>query len=194
MKDILCYDHFDNNLLFDGELMAKPSKSDLMKELENHLTPDAYNFQLASELNTATVADFMSQIRRYPTGSLKTFQDLFEVASVEIMDKFSSKEYHIVYDSYLEASIKECERIRRRRKYEPLEFMNLSLSTPIPVQIERFWSSGRNKKKLQYLSREYYIQRSAKYNQKIILSGYVNDENGIQPCQEALNGTINRRS
>ena len=45
MKDILYYDHFDNNLLFDGELMAKPSKSDLMKELENHLSPDAYNFQ-----------------------------------------------------------------------------------------------------------------------------------------------------
>ena len=53
------------------------------------------------------------------------------------------EEINIVYDSYLEDSIKECERIRRRSSLEPLEFVNLNTTTTIPVQMDRFWVCGK---------------------------------------------------
>ena len=36
MKEILCYDHSDECMLFDEDLVAKPAKSELMTELEKH--------------------------------------------------------------------------------------------------------------------------------------------------------------
>ena len=45
---------------------------------------------------------------------------------------------HVVYDSYLEGSLKECERIRRQKDCDPLELVNLTENTPLPVQMDRF--------------------------------------------------------
>ena len=96
-------------------------------------------------MRTATVVDFMSLIRRYPTSKLKTFNDLFNIATYSILHAPCVEEIDIVYDSYLEDSIKECERIRRRSSFEPLEFVNLKITTPIPVQMDRFWACGKKK-------------------------------------------------
>ena len=89
----------------------------------------------------------MSQIRKYPTTKLRNFNELFDIAT-NVFINASVAQIDIIYDSYLENSIKECERIRRSRDCEPLEFVNLKATSPIPVQIDRFWASGKNKETL----------------------------------------------
>ena len=85
----------------------------------------------------------MSLIRRYPTSKLKTFNGLFKIATYTILHAPCIEEIDIVYDNYVEDSIKECERIRRRSSIEPLEFVNVKTKTPIPVQMDRFWVCGK---------------------------------------------------
>ena len=48
------------------------------------------------------------------------------------------------------------------------------------MQIDRFWTSGKNKETLQLLSRQFFTG--------IILSGYVTDEYGMSPCIEIIEG------
>ena len=47
---------------------------------------------------------------------------------------------------------KECEQIHRSVDLDPLEHINLSLLSPIPVQLDRFWVSEKNKENHQFLS------------------------------------------
>ena len=89
----------------------------------------------------------MSQIRKYPATKLRNFNELFDIAT-NVFINASVAQIDIIYDSYLENSTKESERIRRSRDCEPLEFVNLKATSPIPVQIDRFWASGKNKETL----------------------------------------------
>ena len=110
-----------------------------MKKQEKRLTLSEYNFTLESHLRTAVVVDFMSFIRRYPTlKTLKTFNDLFSISSYTILHTPCVEDIDIVYGSYLEDSIKECERICWCSSYELLEFINLKTTTQIPVQMDCF--------------------------------------------------------
>ena len=191
MKEILCLDHLTRNKFFEEDLTAKPNKkSDLLKELEKHLNSSNYNFTAKSPMRTATVVDFMSLIRRYPTSKLKTFNDLFNIATYSILHAPCVEEIDIVYDSYLEDSIKECERIRRRSSFEPLEFVNLKITTPIPVQMDRFWACGKNKEAIQEISRDFFKSFSSKSQHRIVLSGYVTDSEGVKPCIELCQGSL----
>ena len=79
---------------------------------------------------------------------------------------------NIIYDSYIESSLKACERDRRSEK-DTLEIMNIKLQSPIPVQVERFWSSDQNKESIQALSRNYFIEKARESDKHLILSGYV---------------------
>ena len=117
-----------------------------MTELENHLEKRDYIFILDRGLKTAVMVDFMSQIRKYPT-KLRNFNELFDIA-INVFTNASVAQIDIIYDSYLENSIKECERIRRRRDCESLEFVNLKATSPIPVQIDRFWASEKKQRNI----------------------------------------------
>ena len=95
-KEIMCFDDLINNKL----LTVKPGKkSDLVKKLEKRLTSSDYNFTSESQLRMAVVVDFMSLIRRYPTSKLKTFNDLFSIATYAILHATCVEET-VVYDSY----------------------------------------------------------------------------------------------
>ena len=188
LKEILCYDHLNTNILFEEDLTAKPNKSELIKQLEKRLNTDDFSFSAESHLRTATVVDFMSIIRRYPTSKLKTFSDLFKISTFSILNEKNVEEIDFVYDSYLEDSIKECERIRRRSSCETLEFVNLSIDSPLPVQMNRFWASGHNKQAIQEISRIFFKNLSRKSPCRIVLSGYVDDSEGVKPCVELCEG------
>ena len=62
-----------------------------------------------------------------------------------------------------------------------MDVVNLSADTSIPVEMERFWASSKNKHNLQLLSRNHFIEK-AKQNKEItvVLSGYVSDASGIE--------------
>ena len=86
----------------------KANKSVLIKEVEGKLQYSDYNFNNLSDLSTAIMLDIMAQIRKQPTTKLKCLDDLFAAASYSVP---SAEQIDIIYDSYLEDSIKECERI-----------------------------------------------------------------------------------
>ena len=56
----------------------------------------------------------------------------------------SAKIIKIVYDSYLESSSKESQRMQRAIE-EPIEIMNLNLDSPVSSEIKKFWVSSVNK-------------------------------------------------
>ena len=145
-KEISCFHHLINNKLSEEDLTVKPDKRELVKELEKRLTSSDYNFTSESHLRTAV--DFISLIQRYPTSKLKTFNDLFSTATYSILNVPCVDDIDIVYDSYLEDSIKECKQICRRCSCEPLEFINLKTATPIPVQMDR---QPRHRRSLDYI-------------------------------------------
>lgn len=89
----------------------------------------------------------------------------------------------IVYDSYIGSSLKEGER-KRRTDCEPLELVNLSLDTKIPVQIDRFWASPMNKNALQMVSRDFFIQIAVEEKLTVVLSGYVGNSSEEIKCKE----------
>ena len=100
----------DDCMLFDEDLVAKPAKSELIMELEKHLEKRDYIFMLDSGLKTAIMVDFMLQIRKYPTAKLWNFNELFDIAT-NVLINAPVAQIDITYDTYIENSIKECERI-----------------------------------------------------------------------------------
>ena len=60
---------------------------------------------------------------------------------------------HVVYDSYLQNSIKESERARRSDT-APIDVVDLGLKSVILVDLKSFRSSARNKHQLELASLE----------------------------------------
>ena len=63
---------------------------------------------------------------------------------------------YIVYDNYIDDSIKEAERIRRAKESDTLEYIDLSLHSPLPVQLDRFWVCSRNKEKNSSFIKDFF--------------------------------------
>ena len=78
----------------------------------------------------------MSSIRNIPFSKRSTFSDIFESMwkSMTSVSKFDT--INIVYDSYIDDLIKEAECIRHEKESDPLEYIDLSLQSPLPVKID----------------------------------------------------------
>ena len=67
----------------------------------------------------------------------------------------------------------------------PLQFVRLEETTPIPVQIERFWwSCSKNKEMHQILAKCYFERKAFDSEHKTVLSGIVSDMDGVISGQE----------
>ena len=100
---------------------------------------------------TGYIADVMANTRKVKFKDYKTFGD-FTRSILEFTFK-SAKNGHrvdLVFDSYLEKSVKDSER-KRRSTVSPTELNIINKDTPLPVETNRFWASGNNKLKLQML-------------------------------------------
>ena len=62
IAEILQYDLFPKNVLFDKDYTFKPDKATLVKKLDERLEPGDLRFSEASSTSTAMVVDFMSII------------------------------------------------------------------------------------------------------------------------------------
>ena len=132
--------------------MGKPENSSLTREVEKlaKITPQVPRCP-ENNLLEATVIDFIAYARSVPIKSkiLKTFgeyaQDLY--CTFERIIRKSGR-LDIVFDLHLPASIKSSER-NRRMMQDPTEITIYCLSTPIPVEIDRFWSPSVNKQRFQ---------------------------------------------
>ena len=96
----------------------------------------------------------------------------------------------IVFDSDVENSIKELTRESRSNDVEPIEYVNILLESPPPVEVDRFWASSKNKEELRILSREFFQEKAQEKIRTIVLSGYVTDGEGMQDCVMLKDGAI----
>ena len=113
-SEILEYDLLGASPLFEGDFPKKLAKHELVLELERR-APTSGTFIKDSSENTILLADFMSILRRIPTHSIQVFRDLFTSAWLSIKSVCRFDQLHIVFDSYLEDSIKGSERSRRNK-------------------------------------------------------------------------------
>ena len=68
---------------------------------------------------------------------------------------------------------------KERATNDLVEFVNLTRTSSIPVQLDKFWSSCQNKEKLQNISREFFVSKSRDGNMKLILSRCVTNNNDV---------------
>ena len=105
----------------------------------------------------------------------KLVSDLFQ----RIISLLPHRSIHIVFDSYQEKSLKES--TRNSRSNSPMEILKIDNLTPIPKQMDKFWSSSKNKELLQCYVRFNFAQLIKETKQELVLSGFqVNGEQ--QPC------------
>jgi len=75
----------------------------------------------------------------------------------------NSKRIDIVFDIYLDSSIKQHERTRRGEKHQSTETIITNVQQALPVEFESFWGSSNNKmqsqtKRILHLAIEYMVK------------------------------------
>ena len=86
-------------------------------------------------------------------------------------------------DSYIEMSLKEGERMRRKDLTTGIDIIGMNRDTPFPQQLDKFWSSEENKRNLQMLVR-HMVCNQASGNATIIVSSVVSDHE-VLPAKAA---------
>ena len=135
----------------DGSLQKSP-KSELAREVKNLLGESCSATVPESEERLKTMLiDFMAYARKVATKKMNliTYEHFFKV----LWKTFSSlsvgcNRMDIVFDLYLEQSIKQAER-SRRSKLEQIDTNISSNKKQLPVEMNRFWASSDNKMKFQ---------------------------------------------
>ena len=168
---IYSFDHLPNTPLFDGELPKKVlSKSQLVSELESKA-------ELCKEDKVkpmgkiSIMLDFMSRIRSSSNISktCKTFGSLLKWG-LSIIEEYEVESSHIIFDSYIEASLKSAERLRRSRGIEIIEYEKgeLSIDLPLPEDMGKFWPSSQNRMNLQILIKD-LVAKYLLMNQNVVI-------------------------
>ena len=181
ISDILEYDLMECSYLFEGDYPTKTDKYVLVSELIQNIENNDMVFNKDSELSTALVIDFKSMIQCKSLASFDKINDLFDSVWKIVISTCTFQQLQVVYDSYVESSIKECER-KRRSTCQPLEYLNLQLCSDVPTQADRFWASTSNKEKLQQLSRQYLAQTAQSSGTDLILSGVLMNDGTLKDC------------
>ena len=134
----------------DG-LMRKSNKSELVTELKGMLAEKPPANLPPTIHKRAVIIDFMAYVRKVPIKTLKlnTYNDLFS----NLWDTFTSLSHScdridIVFDVYIDHSIKASERARRAT-VEGIETLISTTDQTLPVELDRFWSLSQNKTSLQ---------------------------------------------
>ena len=157
---------------FDDQSTSKPDKAALVTEL-------LIRWNILFKKRAPWIVDFMSHVRKVPLGDKKTFRDVLDFLFEQIWFACKSHQIDVIYNSYLEFSIKECEIVRGAKSITPVEYALLAADANIPVEIDLFWASNKNKELLEVLSRNYFVGLASKQGVKTVLSRYVDDGYGI---------------
>ena len=156
---------------FDDQSTSKPDKAALVTEL-------LIRWNILFKKRAPSIVDFMSHVRKVPLGDKKTFRDVLDFLFEQIRFACKSHQIDVIYDSYLEFSTKECEIVRGAKSITLVEYALLAAEANIPVEMDLFWASNKNKELLEVLSRNYFVGLASKQGVKTVLSGYVDDGYG----------------
>ena len=207
LREVLQYDLTRYNPLFDGMLMEKPRKHEMTGEVESRakLTVDDYKY-LPGESNSVVI-DFMSFIRgqnldkavQEPSAPLCfnltwkhvswTFGSMIAEAFARILKNNPTAEViHIIFDSYLDLSLKSGERrIRLAEAKGVIRVAMINENTKVPEQMGKFWPLSDNKVKFQRFAKSYLLHLAKRVHRQLIVSGTVDGEDSI-PAQHLNSG------
>ena len=175
MEELLQYDISPKLYLFDKEgLMTKAAKHSLVHELELKLDENDAK-QPSDDLKKVYIYDVMGNIRKLKSKQAKTF-DEFANDFISYATGFSkgAERIDLIFDSYLERSPKDCER-QRRQETMPIKVHNMQHHTPLPKEMDKFWSSNANKLQLEELIHSETIERSIEQQSKAqVVVSYFN--------------------
>ena len=120
LQEILKYDILPDCPLFDNIGIRPHKKHEILKPLESVLKENDYKLNMNVDISTAIIIDFMSMIRKIPFRLYNNIKEALESLWSTVMSIGTVKVIHIVYDSYLEFSIKESERVRQSENVIPV--------------------------------------------------------------------------
>ena len=185
MEELLQYDVCTTSPLFDDEgLMTKPIKSEIVHELEAHLSDqDPRTPRPDDSMGTCCIVDVMANIRKIQTKSSKNFGDFCDafLGYVASTAKGASR-IDFVFDSYMGTSLKDSERQRREKK-SPIELHDVSRETPLPREMDRFWPSSVNKAKFESLIHaEALVRNWSAPTLEIIVSHFCGPDSIVVSC------------
>ena len=191
MEELFQYDVSSTSYLFVEDLMmTKPQKSALVQDLETKLTNnDERAPAMDSKLQTACIADVMANIRKIRTKDIQTFGNFCE----QFLDYISAigqgpDRLDLVFDSDVEGSIKDSERICRQDK-APIEMNSIHYDTLLPIEMDRFWSSSNNKLKLQMLLHTQAIKHGIETPSTVhIVASSLSGASDAATCQGVMDG------
>ena len=191
LQEILKYDILPDCSLFDN-IGIRPHKIyEMLKPLESVLKENDYKLNMNLDISTALIIDFMSMIRKVPFRLNNNIKEALESLWSTVMSIGTVKVIHIVYDSYLEFSIKESERVHRSENVIPVDIVRLGLDSVILVDLSSFWSSSRNKEQLQVASSSRFFRGKATVlDLDLTLSGCVADAIGRHPAEHIVHVVV----
>ena len=178
----------------DG-LLRKSPKSELAQVLKDHDPDIPTEMRSAGEMQSALVIDFMAYCRKvaikklclntysdFSKHLLSTFQNIFQ----------TSQRIDIVFDLYLDQSIKQGERNRQKNK-GCIEITIKSANQTLPIEMDKFWESSSNKMQLEQIFISWVLE-NYEGSRPIFLGGANRDDitscimisNGIASSQQLL--------
>ena len=89
-----------------------------------------------------------------------TFGKMIKELFCRILQNYKdANSFHIIFDSYIEGSLKGGERYNRFNKSKGIvHIAKITASTNVPEQMEKCWTSERNKVKLQMFAKEKILE------------------------------------
>ena len=144
----------------------------LIADLEKYLTRDDMHF---------VIPDFMSKIWSFPNlSSFGTFDYAVSCVLSAGPSICTRTSLYVVFDSYVELSVKARGRFRRAGGLQSVDLTELAINVPIPQQLDKFWISAADKAKSQHLVHQ--VESNTELIQiPVVLRGYFTDE--IVPAQ-----------
>jgi len=173
---VLKHDITTYNCLFDGSEMTKTNKSQLISELKAYLIPEDYTFDSYLH-HVFVVVDFMSYFRSQMItayGPDDTFGSIMTPILVKALRKYPGVTVHFIFDSYAKISLKGIER-ERRANQGVIHLSKIESNTPIPQQINKFWSSDSNKVLLQKFAKDVLLDLAKTLSVTVVTSGVCDD-------------------
>ena len=159
--------------------MKKPDKSQIVDKLKERCLKDAN-----LTFNDVVVVDFMSYLRSRMV--MEKEQDPEDKPTFrKYIEKFfykgitlhnTTKMFHVIFDSYVQGSIKGPERSRRTGRLSGIVYLaDIKDETPVPQQMDKFWKSSGNKV-LQSFAKKKLADLAKLNDVYLILGGQVIDD------------------
>ena len=116
----------------------------------------------------------MSKLRQMPLAQFQTLGNIIN-SNISSMSRLSKHVecIHLVFDSYIENSLKESEFKRRTDEAKGIEIIGMTKDTPVPKQPDKLWAS-EHKRNIQKLCRD-IIRNNVTDNPAIKTSSVVSD-------------------